>query len=124
MFLLLLYGILFLSSLTTLAEVEMPTVAPIDAPKGTDEVVIGFFTQRFSGSRRYENCDDDDPKKVHTVVKYFWPGSLVEFECLFCDKNIIEDERAKVWRIMTIPDAFAIHLKATQENWVLYFLSH
>ena len=75
--------ILCLSMFILIDTIEIPTVAPVDEREIIDPILLGYLNAEFSKSRKYSKCDND-VDNYQSIVTYFWPGDLVEMECMFC----------------------------------------
>lgn len=99
---------------------EIPTVAPVPSGK-FNSVLENYLNWEFSKCRKYTKCKEHDPSLVYPIVKYFWPGDMLEIECVFCDDKKITDENPKIWRTMSIREAFNFAATGSKEKWVRAF---
>jgi len=51
--------------------------------------------------------ESDEMSRIHFPVIYFWPGRRVELACAFCKHERIIDGKPKLWRVLSLNDAFA-----------------
>ena len=109
--------ILCLSMFILIDTIEIPTVAPVDEREIIDPILLGYLNAEFSKSRKYSKCDND-VDNYQSIVTYFWPGDLVEMECMFCRPERLIAQIPKIWRTMSIRDAFAFNSTGQEKDWV------